>query len=117
GADHAGAARRTGRNIDDAAPAALAHAANDRLGAQERGLEIDRDGAIEVRLAQVVDAAAERDAGIVDQHVDRPELRGHGSHHRVPPGPSGPSARTATAVPPVARIAAATASASATRLT
>jgi hypothetical protein len=43
------------------------------LAAQERGLEVDCEGNIEVGLGQLFQLAAQRDAGVVDQHVDGAE--------------------------------------------
>ena len=43
------------------------------LGAEKRRFQVDRDGRIEFGLGQVIDAAHDRDAGIVDENVDRAE--------------------------------------------
>jgi hypothetical protein len=76
-------ARRSRRDVDDAAPFALAHAGNHRLRAQEHRLQVDRDGEVEIRLGQRVDRAHQTDARVVHQHVDRPQrLFGFGHHPR-----------------------------------
>ena len=51
-----------------------AHAGQHRLGAQERRLEVDGDGAVEFGLGEIVEPAPQGDAGIVDQHVGPAQL-------------------------------------------
>jgi hypothetical protein len=51
-------------------PAPRAHAWQDGLGAQKRRFQVDRDPEIEILLAD----AADRDAGVVHQHVDRAQF-------------------------------------------
>ena len=72
-ADGAGTARRTGRDIDDPAPFARPHCRQNGLRAQERRFQVDRDGAIEIIFGEIVDAAHDRHARIVDENVDRAE--------------------------------------------
>ena len=85
-ADGAGAARRTRGDVDDPAPLARPHHGQHGLRAQERRFQVDRDGAVEIVLGQIIDAAHDRDAGIVDENVDRAErgsdLFDHRSHGR-----------------------------------
>ena len=45
-----------------------------RLGAQEGRLQVDHDGPVEIVFGEFVDAAHDRDAGIVDENVDRAEV-------------------------------------------
>ena len=68
------AARR--RDIDDATPFARPHRRQHRLRAQECRLQVDRDGTVEIVLGEVVDAAHDRHARIVDKDIDRTECGG-----------------------------------------
>ena len=87
--DAAGAARRARGDVDDAAPSARAHAGHHGLGAEEDRLQVHRDGEVEVLLGELVDGADQRDAGVVDQHVDRPQLALDAGHHAAsPPRPA-----------------------------
>ena len=52
------------------------HHGQNGLRAQERRFQVHRDGAVEIVLGQIVDAAHDRDAGIVDENVDRAERGG-----------------------------------------
>ena len=57
------------------------HHPGHRLTHQEHRLEVDRDHAIEVFFLEVEKFGGVRDAGVVDQYVDAPEmLDGHRSH-------------------------------------
>ncbi|MEJ0017699.1 MAG: hypothetical protein WDN25_14275 [Acetobacteraceae bacterium] len=58
-----------------------AHAGQHRLGAQEHRFQVHRQRQVELRLGEVVDAADDGDPGIVDQHVDRPEIGFDPMHH------------------------------------
>src|SRR5581483_11426860 len=78
--DRTGAARRARGDVDDAPPVADAHAGKYGLRAQESRLEVDGEGAVEVGLGQVVDAAADGDAGVVDENVYGSQLAGYGSN-------------------------------------
>ncbi len=49
------------------------HALRDRLGDEERALEVGVDHLVPVGLGLLEHALRHRDAGIVDQHVDRAE--------------------------------------------
>jgi hypothetical protein len=72
-ANAARAARRAGADVHDAAEPKGAHAGQHCLRAQERGLQIDPDGAIEILFGQVFQATWRRDPGIVHQDTDRTE--------------------------------------------
>ena len=61
---------------------ARAHHGQHRLRAQERRLQVDRDGAVEIVFGQIVDAADDRHARIVDENVDRAERGANLVDHR-----------------------------------
>ena len=50
------------------------HARAERARAEERALQVGVDHRVPVGLGQLLDRAADVDAGVVDQDVDRPEL-------------------------------------------
>ncbi len=52
-----------------------------RLGAEKDRFQVHRDRFVEVGFGQVIDAADQRDPGVVDQNVDRPELCLHRLDH------------------------------------
>src|SRR5712664_663885 len=62
------------RNVDDATPAPLDHAARGVLGHQERALEVRIHDRIPVRLAQQKQQIVLGEPGIVDEDVDLPEV-------------------------------------------
>ena len=64
-----------------AAPAPRSHARHDGLRAEEGGLEVDRQRAVEILFRDVVEASRLGAAGIVDQNVDRAEALFHASNH------------------------------------
>jgi hypothetical protein len=61
-------------DIDDAAEAARAHAVDHRPRHVETGREVGLDHGIPLLEAHPVHRRVTRDAGIVDQHVDRAEI-------------------------------------------
>ena len=76
-ADGAGTARRTRRDIDDPAPFARPHRRQNGLRAQECRFQVDRYGAVEIIFCEVIDAAHDRHARIVDEDIDRTERGGN----------------------------------------
>src|SRR5262249_32344932 len=86
-ADHAGFRRRVVHlpglallpidraDIDDAAPTARAHAFDDLPRHVETRIHVDADDIVPLFVAHFVEEAVAGDARIVDEHVDRPELR------------------------------------------
>src|ERR1043166_440567 len=56
-----------GREIDDAAPVALAHVGEDALGDEESGSEIDAEDAVPVFESNFGDGLGLRDTGVVDE--------------------------------------------------
>ena len=44
------------------------------LGAVDDAVEVDADDPVEVLVGHLLEVAADRDAGVVDEHVDPPEL-------------------------------------------
>jgi hypothetical protein len=67
-------ARCARRNVDDASPLARPHAGHDGLCAEKYRFQIHRDGAVEILLSEIVEAANQTDAGVVDQDVDGAQL-------------------------------------------
>ena len=53
-----------------------AHRRQHGLGAEKGRFQVDRDSLVELALGEVIDAAHDRDAGVVDENVDRAERRG-----------------------------------------
>jgi len=49
-------------------------AGKDSLGAEEGGFQIDQDGPVEIAFGELVDAAHDRDPGVVDEDVDRAKV-------------------------------------------
>ncbi|HYZ25228.1 MAG TPA: hypothetical protein VE690_24090 [Rhodopila sp.] len=74
-------ARRAGGDVDDPSPPPRPHVRQYRLGAQEGGFQVDRDGLIEIGLGQVVDPADQRDARVVDQDVHPAQQGADRLHH------------------------------------
>src|SRR5437667_444348 len=73
-------------DVDDHAALLRDHLAGHALQAEEHALGVDAHDAVPVRLGEVHDVGAPRDAGVVDEHVD-PLERGHRApHHRVDGG-------------------------------
>jgi hypothetical protein len=60
-------------NVDDAAPAALAHARQHRLHDVEGRGQVDGEDRVPALDREVLDRAGVLDAGVVDHDVDRPE--------------------------------------------
>jgi hypothetical protein len=79
--DTAGATGRAGRDVDDPAPGPGTPMRQDFPGAQEDGFLVDLDCPVGVGFGQVVDATAKGNPGVVDQNVDRAEVRSDRSHH------------------------------------
>ena len=50
-------------------------------GAQKRRLQVDGNSLVEVGLGEIVDAAAQGDACIVDQYIDRSEITVYMRNH------------------------------------
>ena len=73
-ADGAGAARGTGGDVDDAAPFARPHHRQHGLRAEEDRFQVHQNGLIEIGLGKFVEAAHDRDAGVVDEDIDRTEV-------------------------------------------
>ena len=62
------------REIDDAPPAALAHAGKNTIGDEKSGLEIDAEDLVPVALVELGEVLDLSDAGIVDEDVDEAEV-------------------------------------------
>ena len=62
-------------DVDDPAPAALAHAGEGRLGHVEAPAEVDAHDIVPVLEAHLVERAVAGDPGVVDDDVDGTELR------------------------------------------
>src|SRR5208283_2022549 len=60
---------RDGGKIDDASPAALAHAGENALGDEEGGLEIDVKKVVPIGFRQVAERLDLGDPGVVDEDV------------------------------------------------
>ena len=75
--------RPRGQVDDRARPPRRDHALRDGLGAEARALQIDAEHEIPVALAQFEERHAREHADIVDQHVDRSELRLDRRHDRL----------------------------------
>src|SRR5439155_379510 len=69
--DRAGAARRARGDVDDASPFFRAHVRQHRPRDEEHGLQIHRDGFVKVLFREIVNAAGNGDAGVVDEDVNR----------------------------------------------
>jgi hypothetical protein len=80
------APRGSGGDIDDTAPFFRSHRRQDGLRAEEGRLQVHRDGPIELAFGEVIDAAHDGYAGIVDQNVDRTECRSDAIDHRCDGG-------------------------------
>ena len=65
------------RDVDDAAPVALDHAVGDLLGHVEQAVEVGAHDRVPVDLVHLLEGHVARDAGVVDQHVDRADLALH----------------------------------------
>src|SRR5262249_39629863 len=76
-------------DVDDAAPPAAAHAFDHLPGHVETGIHVDADDLVPLFMAHLMEEAVAGDAGIVDEHVDRPELGfdGLGRAHAILPDP------------------------------
>ncbi len=59
------------------------------MGAQERRLEVDGDGAVEFGLGEIVEPAPQGDAGIVDEHVGLAQLARDALQHAFDGGAVG----------------------------
>ena len=81
------------------------------LRAQERRFQVHRDGAVEIILGQIIDAAHDRHARIVDENVDRTERGSDLFDQAATAAACETSAATAMARPPPALIFATIASA------
>ncbi len=75
------AARR--HDIDDSSPAAQQHLAHHGPNAQEGAAEIGRDDIVPAFALHVDHEAVARDAGVVDEHIDRSELASHAAEECV----------------------------------
>ena len=62
-------------DVDDLAAAALDHPRRDRARDEERARQVDVEHALPLVERPLLERLAPRHAGVVDQHVDRPELR------------------------------------------
>ena len=61
-------------DVDDAAEAPLAHAVDHRPGHVEQRVEIGADHLLPLLVRHLLEHGVARDAGIVDQHLDRADL-------------------------------------------
>src|SRR5262249_40875623 len=60
------------RDVDDAALAALTHAGKDSLYAAQRAEEVGLHYAAEIGKRHLLHGTVHADAGVVDEHIDRP---------------------------------------------
>ena len=60
-----------------------AHVRQHGLRAQERRLQVDGDGAVEVGLGEIVQAAADGHAGVVDEQIHAADLVVDGGNHAL----------------------------------
>ncbi len=77
------------RDLDDAAPAFFDHARHHLLGDVEHAGQVGVDHRVPVFARHLHEHAVARDAGVVDQHVDRAVLAdglGEGLHGGIPVG-------------------------------
>ena len=65
------------RDVDDAAPVALDHAVDDLLAHVEQAVEVGPHDRVPVDLVHLLEGHVARDAGVVDQDVDRADLALH----------------------------------------
>src|SRR5262245_58595500 len=65
-----------GRDVDDAAPAAIDHAVDDLLGHVEHRIEVRANDGVPVRLGHLLERGVARDPRIVDENIDRADLLG-----------------------------------------
>ena len=80
---HAADVRGNRGKVDDAAPAARAHAGQHSLRHQEARLEVDRDQFVPIRLGNLFNALHASDAGVVHQDVDVAEFHANGIHQAI----------------------------------
>ncbi len=66
--------RRARRDVQDPSAATLSHAGKHPLGQLERGTHLDLEHHLEVALGEIEHWLKVGDSGVVDQHLDRPEL-------------------------------------------
>jgi hypothetical protein len=72
------------RDVDDPPAPALLHLRHDRTATEERAGEIDAHHFLPVGLGDVLDVRGRsRDAGVVDEYVDRAEAPPRGLDHRL----------------------------------
>jgi len=74
--------RGVGGDVDDAAAPSRRHARQHRVMHMQRARQVDRDELIPLGRFGLGERAKNVPAGVVDEHVDRPE-RGFGCGHRV----------------------------------
>src|SRR6202008_989566 len=63
-----------GGDVDDGAALVAAHQRNRRLGTEDVAHQVDVEDLFPARRARLVDLLVFADAGIVDEHVEPPEL-------------------------------------------